>query len=417
MAEFIYSKYSNERSRKFAIRTDILEEDGKRFARKSPLYAEGENHVENLLKWQAGLWETYEKAGYHCNRCEKDERGVRLEFVEGGTLEEFLDDLLERGKIQEATEELRKYLKNVQTICSGKTFEMTDAFKGVFGEVSLPAGLACAEMTNIDMVCENLVLTEVPTILDYEWTFDFPVPSVFVLYRIIHYYHDTHSARARLDDEALYKEFGITKELREAFKQMEASFQNYITGGHIPMREMFASMTPGVGRLEVINSGALQVYFAEGEDYTEENSVSYPMEEGAVTCHVKVPQNCRKIRIDPGDYACAVHLKSAAFDGKEADLSNTIVSSGVLSGNWAYIAQDDPHITGITVPKGAKMFTISLRTFQTSQELLSGMAETGMENVRLRAKVQQQSRLIQDMKNTKVWKLYEKYRSKVERNK
>ena len=34
MREIIFSKYSNERDRRFAIRTDILEEDGLR----KPLY-------------------------------------------------------------------------------------------------------------------------------------------------------------------------------------------------------------------------------------------------------------------------------------------------------------------------------------------------------------------------------------------
>ncbi len=32
MKEIIFSKYSNERSRSFAIRTDIAEEDGKKMA-------------------------------------------------------------------------------------------------------------------------------------------------------------------------------------------------------------------------------------------------------------------------------------------------------------------------------------------------------------------------------------------------
>ncbi len=42
MAEIIYSKYSNERSRRFAIRTDILEENKKRWLQKKKLfYPEG----------------------------------------------------------------------------------------------------------------------------------------------------------------------------------------------------------------------------------------------------------------------------------------------------------------------------------------------------------------------------------------
>ena len=48
MAEIIYSKYSNERSRRFAIRTDILEENKKRWLQKKALYPEGKEHMDNL---------------------------------------------------------------------------------------------------------------------------------------------------------------------------------------------------------------------------------------------------------------------------------------------------------------------------------------------------------------------------------
>lgn len=51
MKEIIFSKYSNERSRSFAIRTDIVEEDGKRWLEKKWLYPEGKEHVLRMKKW------------------------------------------------------------------------------------------------------------------------------------------------------------------------------------------------------------------------------------------------------------------------------------------------------------------------------------------------------------------------------
>ena len=55
MAEIIYSKYSNERSRRFAIRTDILEENKKRWLQKKALYPEGKEHMDNLASWNSRL--------------------------------------------------------------------------------------------------------------------------------------------------------------------------------------------------------------------------------------------------------------------------------------------------------------------------------------------------------------------------
>ena len=44
-------------------------------------------------------------------------------------------------------------------------------------------------MSNIDLVPANiLILKDRQVVIDYEWTFDFPVPADFILYRMIHYY-------------------------------------------------------------------------------------------------------------------------------------------------------------------------------------------------------------------------------------
>lgn len=60
MREIIFSKYSNERDRRFSIRTDILEEDGERWLEKTPLYPEGKGHIENMLQWNQKLDALYQ---------------------------------------------------------------------------------------------------------------------------------------------------------------------------------------------------------------------------------------------------------------------------------------------------------------------------------------------------------------------
>ena len=416
-AEIIYSKYSNERSRSFAVRTDILEQGGTRFVRKQPLYPEGQEHVENLCRWYEALQEEYEKAGLSCNRCEKDEEGVRLEYLEGKTLEELLDGLLEKGETKKAAGYLDQYLKQVKTICSQEMFQMTDDFRKVFGE-ELPSGeFACAKVTNIDMVCQNLVLTDPPCVLDYEWTFAFPVPCDFVLYRIIHYYIETHSVRKALSEYDFYEKAGITRERKELFARMEANFQRYITGKHIPMRDMFADITPGVGVMEMVGGGMLQVFFSFGEGYQEKNSRTFPLEEGRGQCSLTLPENCVSIRIDPGDLPCAVHLEKLAFDGKPADVSKAAAEQGSIFGEWAYIAKDDPNISEIPVPPGAKCLEISLKVYAAAPEMLENLKEQGCELIRLKEKTKKQAKLIRDMQNTKVWKFYQSYRNKIERKK
>ena len=119
MAELIYSKYSNERSRRFSIRTDILEENGQRVVKKKAMYPEGKKHVENLFLWQEKLREPYAKVGYVCNECQKTEEGVTLAYVQAETLEERLDALLGMGETEQASGLLEKYLKKIGEEPSG----------------------------------------------------------------------------------------------------------------------------------------------------------------------------------------------------------------------------------------------------------------------------------------------------------
>lgn len=415
MEHLIYSKYSNERSEDFALRTDIIEKEDGRLVKKVPLYKEGSQHVGNLAVWYEKLEKVFKNSPFVCNKCSISGNSAVLEYVSGETMEEYLDRLLKKGDRERVKQLLKGYLGEIEKIYSGTSFVKTEEFEKVFGNVSLGDHLECGEITDIDMVCQNLVCTEPPVILDYEWTFGFPIPCKFVLYRIIHYYIHTNTMREVLDEESLYREFGVDEKLREEFEKMEESFQRYITKGHVPMRDMFMEISPGVIQMYHAQPGRMQVYFSFGEGYCEKNSVTFPIKDGEASCVVEIPEGCVELRIDPGDEPCAVFLKKLAFDGKAADLKRAVAADGVLQGDHAYIARKDPGIEKIFVPQGAKELEISLTVSNGSQDIIKQLVEAGKENKILKGKIQYQAQLIQDMKNTKIWKIYEKYRKKVER--
>lgn len=374
MADLIFTKYSNERSRRFAIRTDIMEEaDGRRFVRKTALYPEGEHHAAQICRWYQTLTKLYGQEFFSFNRGWQEDGSLHLEYVEGQTLEELLDALCVRGEVDTAADKLREYLEKVKKMYSREAFVMTDSFREVFGEPELPSGFTSAPVTNIDMVCSNLVLTEKPVVLDYEWTFAFPVPCEFVLYRIIRYCQDPYSARKPLCGVDFYSSYGITEELQKQFLQMERNFQDYLTGGHVPMREMFDDMTPGSAPVQIIPEEELQVFFDTGEGYTQENSRRYPMKKKKVSVKVSIPAGCRRIRLDPGDSPCAVAVSVLAFDGKAVSLKEAVIEGGCQSGRWIYIGKDDPFIADIPVPEGAGELAVRLHVYRVEQAVLEGI--------------------------------------------
>ena len=114
MEKLIYSKYSNERSPRFSLRTDILEQDGVRSVRKTPAGKEGEEHVASLAKWGEALEKVFKDSPFVCNKCALEGKSVVLEYVSGETLEERLDSLLKQGEKEEAEKLLTGYLTEIE---------------------------------------------------------------------------------------------------------------------------------------------------------------------------------------------------------------------------------------------------------------------------------------------------------------
>ena len=111
MAKVIYAKYSNERSRKFCIRTEILEEQDKtRYVRKLPANPQAREHVSNLYKWYELFSSEKGQSAVVYNKCQKQKEAVCLEYVEAPSLETVLDSFLENAEVDKAADLFRKYL-------------------------------------------------------------------------------------------------------------------------------------------------------------------------------------------------------------------------------------------------------------------------------------------------------------------
>ena len=94
MKKIIYSKYSNDRSEDYKIRTDIVvDENGKRYARKSPLTEKCKAHINAMYDNYLGLTEVFRDTNIYMNRCEKVADALEFVYIEGKTYEVYLDEL------------------------------------------------------------------------------------------------------------------------------------------------------------------------------------------------------------------------------------------------------------------------------------------------------------------------------------
>ena len=358
MKEVIYTRFSNERRPAFAIRTTILEDEtGQRFVKKSACAVEGREHLLRMPALQERLDEEYRPHALCCNRCHEENGEIWFECLQAETLEECLDRLLAGGRVSEARQMLTDYLDRVQKIVQARPFSATPAFTKVFGTFEEKGSFTSAEVTNIDMVCQNVMLTGTPTLLDYEWSFSFPIPGTYVLFRILHYYLETLETRKVLDS-GLYERYGITEPLRKQFLRMERSFQRYIQGGTAALRDLFVDLSAGTAIVQALPPKSLQVYFSYGKGYREEDSARIPLNGQLVRGNIGIPEGCTAVRVDPGDEPCTVRIHQLSFDGKKADLSGARIPGGIRIGDTVRIRKADPGIYDIPVPAGTRRMRI-----------------------------------------------------------
>ncbi len=275
----IYSKYSNERAERFCIRTDITSDhEGTRRIYKWALLPGGRAHVERFTKSFQGLMESYgEEALRFCPCSSKTDPGGNVcavfPFLSGESLQEILKRAVQAQDENRVDRLLREYVRRIGTEGGERPFVVTDEFEEIFGALpsgGLPQGgggvpvSAC--ISDIDMIFSNLFVNagdggeeNAPwEVIDYEWTFSFPIPKRFLIYRGLYfaYYQILHDTGRSLADVLALA--GITKEEAAVYQQMEEHFQAYIGRDTIPVRNMQRLLGTAVIPLEELLCKARQ---------------------------------------------------------------------------------------------------------------------------------------------------------------
>ena len=202
MGRIIFSKYSNDRDRRFAIRTDIVqkgdgEQSGKR-VEKHAMFPEGIEHLERQSRYyreysdrcnQVGL----KLAGAYMNDEELKEGILQYQFIDGESVSDIIDNLIDCGSYDGAADLLMAFCDRIRRLYSPDVWKNSEQFENVFGTVKLgniePERIMGCSFADIDLVPENVIVSgSGEYVTDYEWVFDFPLPVDYVVYRAIRTY-------------------------------------------------------------------------------------------------------------------------------------------------------------------------------------------------------------------------------------
>lgn len=312
--ELLFIKYSVERQERYRIRTEIVQKaDGTKVVRKVPYGEKSNFHVENLKHWEKILKEQYEPAGVSVNRCTLTDKGAEFEFLKGETLEDILDQYLREEDFAGLVGEIRRYADTLEKLLRPGPFAAGDKFREIFGDLSFHTPQVAAKVNNIDLIFSNIILTDGKwNVIDYEWTFDFPIPMKFIIWRAIILYCGKKKLKS-LQSTQICSMLGISEGEEKLFGEMEHRLQLYLLGNTATMdalRQEYAGKVIDFGEiLKKAHQPEMKIYQDFGGGFSEENSYIMEAEEdfyGRRRFTLAVPRGVAAIRLDPCEEPCLV---------------------------------------------------------------------------------------------------------------
>ncbi len=369
-----YVKFSNDRGKKHNIRTYITKSaDGKSHLLKVSDGSKAEAQIENLAKTEEVLQELYADSRFAINKCQKRDDGVELEFLKGHTMEEELDSLLEQGRHEDAVAKMLEVFAEITSCKNMHEFQMTEQFRQVFGEPQLPEGLMAVPVGDIDMIMPNILIGEDGqwTIIDYEWSFHFPVPVNYIIYRAIHYYAETTAARRELNAAKLYEKADITAEEIQAYEVMEENFQKYVLNGHVPMRQLYKEEGKTAYHLsslmhiknEIEHTRMMQVYFDRGNGTREDDCINFHSKSLDGEFHLEIPvdEDVVAVRIDPATQACTADIERLCFSSSKEKIVEFYGPVHNIKDGLYLFEGEDPFLLIMNIPSGEKKLYVDMR--------------------------------------------------------
>lgn len=352
----LFAKYANERVVDSRVTTILCKDKAQNImVYKGAGNNASNQHVRKVADNYKRFLKQYENSKFVPNKCEliegyepvplvvgatsKSIDVLDLEYLSGKSMENYIFELAEKEQYIEIESLIRTYINEVTSITGKVPFKQTKRFEDVFGNHTFDESYTGAEGSNYDLIFSNILFDKEKgpngawNILDYEWSFDFPVPDKFIAFRGLYYYFEyTNPAlKAKYEEYGvnIYEKFGFSADEVDAFIDMEHHFQVYIIGGVASLEVLHAIMPTTTMFLDSIlresnalkNLNSPKIYYSYGEGYSEEHRV-YTISKvhgNRVEMDIQIASNMRGIRIDPTDYNSIVTVKDMYFITKTGE--------------------------------------------------------------------------------------------------
>lgn len=362
-----YVKFSNDRIPEFRIKTVLREDASGKTIEKHPLCKEAHQHIRQTAAIYEKLSKRYTDSGLSVNRCrliEGQDPYLRLEYIEGKTLEEIMDDCLERNDVEGFQSLFDEYLMRISV---GENEKIAD-YDLIFANIIVPNGDKSIgnddnnvrnDKNDNRRYCDNTW-----NIIDCEWSFEKSVETKQIAFRAIYCYLLENEKRNALNLDLIIQKLNIDQFDAEQFRKQEMTFQKYVTGKNMSMAEMRDAIGYPVYTVEEFckaqetakNNDRFQIYEDTGKGFREEQSF-FPDEntgeqlritpEGVTELEVRIASGRSALRIDPCSEFCMIYVREIKWNGVPLSWKGKqIRTNGFAVGENTYVFPTrDPNIT------------------------------------------------------------------------
>ena len=290
MRTVLYTKVSDYRSKKYNLITEIVDIDGKRYARKRAGCDDAKQHLDQIFLNAERLKKIMEPE-YKVCAVKNDDNAALFEFVDGKNYEELMSDAVKESDWAKVFELVSLYHDIVYKMKTQNGFTASEKFVEIFGDCPADEEMCVGDYVDVDLIFSNIFMLEKPYIIDYEWCFDFQIPLDYVFWRGLY----TSKAFSVLPDDIknrIYDEYSLPEEKRKYFLEMETKFVGNAGRGDISFYDEISKMRPVVYEqknliwnvpsypivvFSVKNGKAKPIF--KGESFQGHNSFNFTIEE------------------------------------------------------------------------------------------------------------------------------------------
>lgn len=372
-----YVKYSNQRKKEFSIVTTINEINGEKFVLKKALNIEAIDHLNKMVSYY-NCFNSLNNSISLCPIKVIDNKTVRFEFIKGETFSKIISTYIKNkdyGNLINEIYELKKgLLENGKVQC----FHMTDEFNHVFNVNLENMDLTACSHSNIDLIFDNILISdEKKIVIDYEWTFDFPIPNEYILYRSLFYNSDFVLLDSKIKKQ-IYNLIGIKEEYLDIFRKMEDNFQKFVSSEENKFNYYLSKINPFNYHMKWFNPK--MVHFNALIEIDEKK-----LKEHCINSMVNFNYNnlnAKKIRLVPVDSNCIIKIHSFVINEKT---NVNFKHNADLVINNDYYFKNIPNIE-IEGDKEINSIYIKYEMIKRNDTLINQIIDLLIENSNLRIK-------------------------------